>query len=42
MQFNSFQFPHIGTPKFHRNGIYTHHEMMEGQLPVSILNEWIS
>ncbi|CAI2183950.1 6188_t:CDS:2 [Funneliformis geosporum] len=38
-KFNSFEFPHIGTPKFHRNGIYTHREMMGGQLSWKFTNE---
>ncbi|CAG8469677.1 1836_t:CDS:2 [Funneliformis mosseae] len=38
-KFNSVEIPHIGTPKFHRNGIYTHREMMGGQLPWTFTSE---
>jgi len=38
-KFNSFPIPHVGSPNFHRNGIFTHNGMMEGQLPWKFTKE---
>ncbi|RIA87911.1 hypothetical protein C1645_776256 [Glomus cerebriforme] len=38
-KFNSFPIPHVGSPNFHRDGIYTHNGMIEGQLPWTFTKE---
>jgi hypothetical protein len=38
-KFNSFSIPHVGSPNFHRNGIYTHNGMRNGQLPWTFTKE---
>ncbi|CAB5396133.1 unnamed protein product [Rhizophagus irregularis] len=32
-KFNSYPIPHVGSPNFHRNGVYTFSGVMDGQLP---------
>lgn len=38
-KFNSYPIPHVGSPNFHRNGVYTFSGVMDGQLPWTFTKE---